>query len=88
MLASSLFNSIEGIESSHCINTDVEIGGIGVGFAVQDDQEAQNDQDAQGNQDAQNDELSSAVGSRTVILGAGVSPRRTRSGKIVKYRGD
>jgi hypothetical protein len=43
MLASSLFNSIKGIESSHCINTksgDVEIGGIGISFVVQDSQDA------------------------------------------------
>ena len=43
MLASSLFNSIEGIKSSYCINTksgDVEMGSIGVSFAVQDNQEA------------------------------------------------
>jgi hypothetical protein len=46
VLARSLFNSMEGIESSHCINTesgDVEMGGISVSLAVQDSQDGQND---------------------------------------------
>ena len=42
-------------------------------------------QDAQDVQSSQNNEVSSRADSGIVILGAGISPRRTRSGKIVNY---
>jgi hypothetical protein len=68
VLARSLFNSNDGIESGQGIRVkdigmglgDVEMGGM--------------DQGSHGN------------GGRIMIQGAGTSPRRTRSGKLVKYR--
>ena len=53
---------------------DVEIGRIGNSLTNQDSQDSQGD---------------FLVGSRVsdrMIQGAGTSPRRTRSGKVVKYR--
>ena len=75
VLASSLFNGIEDIESGRGISVesgDVEMGGTGSGLTDQDDQ------DSQGNG------VDSGVGVPTV----GLSPRRTRSGKVVKYKED
>jgi len=88
ILASSQFNSMEGIESSHGINivsSNVGVGGIGASLAVQDAQDNPNAQGAQGNQ---GNDSGSSVGSGIMPLSTGISPRRTRSGKIVKYRED
>jgi hypothetical protein len=83
VLASSLFNGIdiEDIESGQGIGVelgDVEIGRTGSGFTDQDVQDNQDDQGSQGN----------SVDSRGGVLTVGLSPRRTRSGKVVKYKED
>jgi hypothetical protein len=74
MLASSLSDGIgmEGVESG-----DIEMGGIAVSGGLAN-------QDGQDGQDSRED-VGSIVGGRMTIQGAGTSPRRTRSGKIVKY---
>ena len=69
VMASSLFNDMEGIE----------IGGTDANPAIQDNQSVQG---------SQGSDVSDRVGSGTAILGAETSPRRTRSGKIVKYRAE
>jgi hypothetical protein len=72
-LASSLFDGMEGIES----------GSVGMGGTAGSASLA--DQGRQG-EDGQSDSLEdvgSRVGSRMIIHGAGTSPRRTRSGKVV-----
>jgi hypothetical protein len=69
VMASSLFNDMEGIE----------IGRTDANPAIQDNQSVQG---------SQGSDVSDGVGSRTTILGAETSPRRARSGKIVKYRAE
>jgi hypothetical protein len=83
VLASSLFNGMDGIELGQ--SGDVEMGGTSVGLTDQDGQDSQNGQDSQGGglQD-----VGSRFGGGKAILGAGTSPRRTRSGKVVKYSED
>jgi hypothetical protein len=74
VLASSPFNGMEGIELG-----DVEMGGTSSGLA---------DQDIKDGQSSQGDSLEDVggrVGGGITILGAGTSPRRTRSGKVIKY---
>lgn len=105
VLASSLFNSMEGIESGQGIGIksgDIEMGGTGSSLTDQDGQDGWDDQDDQdisiGGQDDQDDnaggqdDQDDSVGGQdnSVDSGAGVqcartSPRRTRSGKLVKY---
>jgi hypothetical protein len=58
---------------------DVEMGGTGASLA---DQDVQDDQDDQG---SGLEDVGGRVGSGITIQGAGTSPRRTRSGKILKY---
>jgi hypothetical protein len=82
VIASSLFNDIEGIESGQSITAklgDVEIGGTDANPTIRDNQSVQG---------SQGSDVSDGVGSGTAILGAETSPRRTRSGKIVKYRAE
>jgi hypothetical protein len=80
VLASSLFNGMEGIETGGAELGDVEMGGTSSGPT---------DQDGQGGEDGQGDGLEDIDGRASggkATLGAGTSPRRTRSGKEVKYR--
>ena len=73
---------MEGIESGQSITAesgDVEMGGTDANPAIRDNQ---NVQGSQGN------DVSDGVGSGTAILGAETSPRRTRLGRIVKYRAE
>jgi hypothetical protein len=77
VLASSLFNGMdmEDIESGQGIGVelgDVEMGGTRSGLTDQDDQ------DDQGN----------SVDSRVGVPTVGLSPRRTRSGKVVENKED
>jgi hypothetical protein len=59
------------------------MGRIGASLA---DQDAQDDQNAQGAQGNRGNGSGNAVGSGIMPLSTRISPRRTRSGKIVKYR--
>jgi hypothetical protein len=75
LLACDLFDGMDmdGIESG-----DIEIDGTAASAGLAD-------------QDSQGDSLEdggSRVGDRMTIQGAGTSPRRTRSGKVVKYQDD
>ena len=77
VLASSLFSGMdmEDIELGQGIGvelSDVEMGGTGSGLTDQDDQ------DDQGN----------SVDSRVGVPTVGLSPRRTRSGKVVECKED
>ena len=67
---------MEGVDLS-----DIELGGIAgsSGLADQDGQDGQGD----GLED-----VGSRVGGGITIQDAGTSPRRTRSGKVVKYNDD
>ena len=78
-MASSLFNSIEGIETGGVELGDVEMGGTSSSLTDQDGQDGQGDSQ---------EDVGGKVGGGSTILGAGTSPRRTRSGKVVKYRDD
>jgi hypothetical protein len=85
--------SMEGIETSGAELGDIEMGGTGASLTDQDVQDdAQDGQDGRDGQDGQGsglEEVGGRVGSRVgggvTIQGAGTSPRRTRSGKVVKY---
>ena len=74
-LGSSLFDGmdIEGIESG-----DVEMGGTAgiTSLANQDDQGKEGQGDSL-------EDVGSSISTRMTIQGAGISPRRTRSGKVV-----
>jgi hypothetical protein len=86
---SSLFNGMEGIETGGVELGEIEMGGTGAGLTDQDGQDGQNSQDCQGGQDGQGDspeDVGSNVGGGITIQDAGTSPRRTRSGKVVKYK--
>lgn len=74
VLASSLFNSMDGTESSQGISAEVgnvEMSGTCSGLTAQD---------------VQNDGIDTNLSTSIDIQGIGTSPRRTRSGKVVKYR--
>jgi hypothetical protein len=87
-MASSLFNGMEGIETSGVELGDIEMGGTGAGLTDQEGQDSQDGQDS-GLEDVSyrvGSRVGSKVGSGITIQGARTSPRRTRSGKIVKYK--
>ena len=89
-LANGLFNGMEGIEADSTESGDVEMGGTGSGPTDQDVQDdVQDVQDGQDGQDGGLEDVGSKVGDGKAILGAGTSPRCTRSGKwsnIVRNR--
>jgi hypothetical protein len=87
VMASSLFNGMEGIETGGVELGDVEMGGIGSGLADQDGQDGQDGQgNGQGNGEGNGLKgVGSRVSGGTTIQGVGTSPRRTRSGKVLKY---
>jgi hypothetical protein len=79
---------MDSIESS-----DIEMGSAvgSASLADQDGQDGQDGQDSQDSQDGQDDsmeDIGSRVGGGMTTQGVQTSPRRTRSGKIVKYRDD
>lgn len=79
--AKSLFDGMDGIELG-----DVEIGGMGSGLTDQD-QDVQGDQgDSIKGQGDSVDGQSNSIQSGGGFQDTGTSPRRTRSGKVVKYR--
>jgi hypothetical protein len=87
VLASSIFNGMEGIETDRAELGDVEMGGTGGGLIhcnIQDN--SQDGQDSQDDLGGCLEDTGGRVGNGIMILGAGTSPRRTRSGKVVKYR--
>jgi hypothetical protein len=83
VLASSLFNGMDGMDGIELSQSgDVEMGGTSVGLTDQDGQDGQDGQGG-GLQD-----VGSRFGSGKAILGVVTSPRRTRSGKVIKYSED
>jgi hypothetical protein len=79
VLASSQFDGMDGIEFSQSISTKLGNANVGRTSAVLANQDVQ---DNQGNSiDDQGHGIDGGVGAQ----GIGTSPRRTRSGKVVKY---
>jgi hypothetical protein len=76
VMASSLFNGMDGIETGGVKSGDVEMGGTSSGLTGQD---GQGGQDSQGN-GLKN--VGSRVSSGITIQGTGTSSRRTRSLKM------
>jgi hypothetical protein len=80
ILASSQFNGMDSIESSQGIGvklSNLEMGGIGSRLTCWGDQDDQDDQDGS---------IDDVSGRVIAIQGARTSLRRTRSGKVVKYK--
>lgn len=76
---------MEGIETNSIESGNAEIGSI-TGSSGLIDQDGQDGQDGQASQKDIGSRIGGRVSGRTTIQGARTSPRRTRSGKIVKYK--
>ena len=63
----------------------VEMGRTGVGLTDQDGQDSQDGQDGWG---GNLKDVGSRFGGGKAILGAITSPRRTKSGRVIKYSED
>ena len=78
VLASSLFNGMEGIEMG---------SGITLCLEGQDGQDGQDNQDSQDGQDSH--EMDGIeIGGSSKALDPIFSPRKTRSGRVIRYKGE